>query len=124
MRNEECNSVSEVGDASENVNIEGSGGGGNTIPAAPLRDSMPGQPELEQTTVTAATVPIATTRKVYLQSQPSLTQHVIWRKVGFWETALLEGVLAQLRLRGSASQWDELSTDALREEVIGKEGGL
>ncbi len=57
-------------------------------------------------------------RKRYLQAEAKLNGHPIWRKAGFWELALQEGILAQMDLN-ERTVWDELNPEALREAVIG-----
>jgi hypothetical protein len=61
-----------------------------------------------------------TENKRYLQTEARLSRHPIWRKAGFWELALLEGIVNQMGLSEQPILWDELSPDALREAVIGK----
>ena len=61
--------------------------------------------------------------KVYLSSEPVLSSHIIWRKSGFWTSALLKGTLMVMRQMNSAinvtlTNWDDLTTDELREAVI------
>lgn len=57
----------------------------------------------------------------YLQTEAKIHMHVVWSKPGFWNAALLEGVVAQMTLSNAATvDWDELHPDALREAVVGR----
>jgi hypothetical protein len=63
--------------------------------------------------------------KVYLSSEVMLSSHLIWRKSGFWEIALLNGTLMVMGQMNSAinvnlTSWDDLTTEELREAVIRK----
>jgi hypothetical protein len=54
-----------------------------------------------------------------------LSSHLIWRKSGFWEIALLNGTLMVMGQMNSAinvnlTSWDDLTTEELREAVIRK----
>lgn len=57
------------------------------------------------------------TRRRYLQREPSIKHHKWWASEGFWEKALLEGVGAEMALRPPVS-WDDLPQEALREAVL------
>jgi hypothetical protein len=57
-------------------------------------------------------------KRHYLQSECSIREHSIWRKPGFWVSALRESVLTELQ-RSPAVHWDELTPEELREAVIG-----
>lgn len=56
--------------------------------------------------------------KHYLQSDPRLRDHSIWKQEGFWSSALRQSVLAELN-RSPAIHWSDLSPEELRETVIG-----
>lgn len=55
--------------------------------------------------------------KQYLQADPRLKKHPIWRKQNFWENALKEGVFVEME-KLQPSNWDELSPEGLKESVI------
>lgn len=55
--------------------------------------------------------------KQYLQADPLLKKHPIWRKQNFWENALKEGVFVEME-KLQPSNWDELSPEGLKESVI------
>jgi hypothetical protein len=65
----------------------------------------------------------STMEKCYLQSDSRLLRHSIWRKPGFWETALKESVFTQLQ-ESVAPQWDDMVMDSLRDVVNSKFLGL
>ena len=52
--------------------------------------------------------------KCYLQTDPRLRTHSIWRQPGFWESALKESVFAQLK-KTSFPQWDDIEMDHIAE---------
>lgn len=56
--------------------------------------------------------------KRYLQAEDRLKHHPIWRKQGFWETALKEGLFVEMEKLKPSHSWDELSPEGLRETVI------
>ncbi|CAE7834093.1 unnamed protein product, partial [Symbiodinium microadriaticum] len=55
--------------------------------------------------------------KCYIQHETVIHQHKLWHLDGFWEDALLEGVMAQLDLMDPV-EWDELDPEQLKEKVI------
>lgn len=62
--------------------------------------------------------PVAITTRLYLQQDPCLRNHSIWRQEGFWDSALFIGIAAELDHR-EAVLWDDLPVETLREEVVG-----
>ena len=71
----------------------------------------------EEAGVTASNRSITT--RLYLQQDPCLRNHAIWRQEGFWDSALFIGIAAELDHR-DAVLWDDLPAETLREEVVGK----
>eukprot|EP00981_Chlorochromonas_danica_P010618 scaffold3290_cov165-Ochromonas_danica.AAC.61 len=55
--------------------------------------------------------------KHYLQGDPRLRDHSIWKQEGFWSSALRQSVLAELN-RSPPIHWADLSPEELRETVI------
>lgn len=58
--------------------------------------------------------------KLYIQQQPVIRHHVLWREEGFWDAYLMNGLASELEKRGKAVLWDELSIEALQETVLSK----
>jgi hypothetical protein len=56
--------------------------------------------------------------KHYIQQEPVIKDHPIWREETFWDAALIQGVAEELEHR-DAVLWDELPPDQLREVVVG-----
>ncbi len=56
--------------------------------------------------------------KHYLQKEPEISHHSIWRGDQFWEDALVIGLAAQLDLMERV-RWDELDAEVLREKILG-----
>lgn len=57
-------------------------------------------------------------RKMYLQREKAIREHSIWRSHRFWEDAMQQGVISQLKLT-DAFIWDEMSNEGLHEAVTG-----
>ena len=55
----------------------------------------------------------------YLHSEIAINSHSLWRRKGFWESALLEGVISQITISDGDQSWDDLPPDQLKEAVIG-----
>lgn len=55
--------------------------------------------------------------RLYLQCDPKIRDHAIWKKEGFWASALKESVLAELQ-RSPPVRWHEMPHEELRESVI------
>lgn len=60
----------------------------------------------------------AVDHKCYVQREAGIHQHNLWHLDGFWEDALLEGVMSQLSMM-EAVLWDEQDPEQLKEKVIG-----
>lgn len=77
------------------------------------------------TTVATSVEPVSThtsvntpsLRREYLQQEPELRDHSIWRAEGFWDAALMEGLSQELDHRDPVL-WDELSSESLNEAII------
>lgn len=74
---------------------------------------------LESNNTKGFTEELSTIKRKYLHSEVSLKSHPMWRRKGFWESALLDGVISQILNSDSDLTWDALSPDQLREAVIG-----
>ena len=57
--------------------------------------------------------------KCYIQREAIVHQHKLWHLEGFWEDALLHGVMSQLDMMEPVL-WDELESDHLKEKVVGE----
>lgn len=61
---------------------------------------------------------MAVPTKIYIQREKEIREHRIWRSHRFWEDALQQNVLQQLRLIDSGC-WDNMSTAELHESTSG-----
>jgi hypothetical protein len=61
---------------------------------------------------------VAVPTKIYIQREKEIREHRIWRSHRFWEDALQQNVLQQLRLMDSGC-WDSMSSAELHESTSG-----
>jgi hypothetical protein len=85
-----------------------------SLDAAQIQDEVAPIPQPPQKAKASSS---GSTKRRYLQREPSIKNHKWWASEGFWEKALLEGVGAEMALRPPVS-WDDLPQEALREAVL------
>jgi hypothetical protein len=70
------------------------------------------------TNTTDTTTTTSAKLKKYIQGDPRLKLHPIWRLTGFWEAALKEGIFLELEKMKPPLAWEELVPEALKELVL------